>query len=306
MRYLDKTGLTALWKKMKAEFGGAFADVAAGGLACVSKAVNGTQLQGVSVGFTLYDIDGNPRYVEIKGDISFSPASATVSGMLSPADFMKLSELSRPSAGTLALNKLRTKYLAFAPDGKNEVGGLYIEDEHTMVQAKQGTPIKLGWRGGAAGFGMNLNGQVGLGYTTDGSLPTIDPTARLTVDGDLRVLGKVVADTPTPATATKIENGTDLNTLTEPGWYYFDGTSADKETLVHTPPSLSFPKFLMLVTPSSRPGTTYENGFKCSIILPFHAITTIIVKYFYFRRSMTGKWSKVDLSSIATTEEWEA
>ena len=216
-----------------------------------------------------------------------------------------LAELSRPSAGTIAMKKLRTQYLAFATDGTNEIGGLFIDDTHTMIQAKQGTPIKLGWRGGAAGFGMNLNGQVGLGYTTDGSLPTIDPTARLTVDGDLRVLGKVVADTPTPATATKIENGTDLNTLTEPGWYYFDGTSTDKETLVHTPPSLGLPKFLMLVTPSSRPGTTYENGFKCSIILPFHILTTSIIKLFYFRRSMTGKWTKVDLSSIATTEEWE-
>lgn len=226
--------------------------------------------------------------------------------LLQPADSLKLSELTRPAQGTIAMKKLRTQYLAFATDGTNEIGGLYIEDAHTMIQAKQGTPIKLGWRGGNVGFCMDSNGHAGIGYATGGNLPTIDTSARLTVDGNLRVLGKVIADTPTPPTATKIEPGTDLNTLTTPGWYYYDNIEAAYATLAHTPPSQATCHFLMLVTPSCRESETYANQYKTAIFLPSATLGNLTRSYFFIRRGLTNKWNKVDLSTLFTTEEWES
>lgn len=306
-KFLDKKGVTALWKRIRNALGGVLVDATSGGdMVSVSKvAPDGfTQVQGVSFCIDFYDYNDSRIPVIVKGDLKFNPASATTSGMLQPADYLKLSELTRPSAGTIAMKKLRTQYLAFATDGTNEIGGLYIEDGHTMIQAKQGTPIKLGWRGGNVGFCMDSNGHAGIGYATGGNLPTIDTSARLTIDGDLRVLGQVIADTPTPPTATKIEANTDLNTLTTPGWYYYDNIEAAYATLAHTPPSQSTCHFLMLVTPSVR--ESGADNYKTAIFLPAATYGNATRNYFYIRRGLGNRWSKVDLSTIMTTEDWES
>ncbi len=230
--------------------------------------------------------------------------------LLQPTDSLKLSELTRPSAGTIAMKKLRTQYLAFATDGTNEIGGLYIEDAHTMLQAKQGTPIKLGWRGGNVGFNMDSNGHAGIGYATGGNLPTIDTSARLTVDGNLRVLGQVIADEQQAPLGTvgnphPLTTDSDLNDIKEGGWYYFD--KYNQSTMpANTPPSVNT-SFSLLVTPQCNNvgGTiTYPGNYQ--ILFIYKILGAGMTSSFFIRLLTTNgikTWQKLDLTSLFTPDE---
>ncbi len=312
-KFLDKAGVTTLWKRIRNALGGVLVDATSGGdMVSVSKvAADGvTQVQGVSFDIDFYDYNDNRIPVIVKGDLKFDPASSAASGMLMPADYLKLSELTRPSAGTIAMKKLRTQYLAFATDGTNEIGGLFIEDGHTMIQAKQGTPIKLGWRGGNVGFCMDSNGHAGIGYATDGNLPTIDTTARLTVDGDLRVLGKVIADEQQAPLGTvgnphPLTTDSDLNDIKEGGWYYFD--KYNQSTMpANTPPSVNA-SFSLLVTPQCNNvgGTiTYPGNYQ--ILFMYKIFGSAMTSSFFIRLLTTNgikTWQKLDLTSLFTPDE---
>lgn len=171
--------------------------------------------------------------------------------------------------------------------GTNILGSLYASNTESSFQATQNKPIWIGWRGGKRAIQIDNSGNIHIGNST-----TVDNNYRVTIDGDLHVLGTILYDVPMATTAIELPAGTDISELGTPGWYKFEALTSASDYLGFPGSLTSSTDCILYVSPPTA------GGYNLRVIFRRNRLSASDIWY-----SMVGKtWYKIDMKSITTKD----